>query len=172
VAVRGAALIVATLLIVGVGTGVALHLEARRGLDAALLAAAQGRPNLPARSLADIALAFGATQGRAFVRPEGSALPRRIGAGEQRSAARVCPAPWRRVGEKALCSAASSGDAESSQPPSRSEQRSAPSASPRAAPLSLGRALPSGPRRTLHARQGFDKLSPNGIARGASPGSA
>jgi hypothetical protein len=123
--------------------------------------------------------------------PEGSALPGRIGAGEQRSGARGSPARMRRTGEKALCEGASSDRAESSQPPSRSEQRSAPEAWPRAAPLSPGRALPSGPQRaspaskgfdTLsstgsrecarRARKGFDKLSPNGLARGASTGSA
>jgi hypothetical protein len=74
-----------------------------------------------------------ATHATADARCEGSGLTGRMGAGEQRSAERVCPAAWRRVGEKALCSGPFRDTAESSQPPSRSEQRSAPSLKARAA---------------------------------------
>jgi hypothetical protein len=48
----------------------------------------------------------------------------------QRSVERVCPAVPRRVGEKALCSGPFRADAESSQPPSRSEQPSPDANSP------------------------------------------
>jgi hypothetical protein len=81
---------------------------------------------------------------------EGCALTGRIGAGEQRSGAGGSPARQRRTGEKALCSGPFRATAESSQPPARSEQRSAPSPQARAAALKPRQGAALGPPRDCH----------------------
>ena len=116
----------------------------------ALLGAAHSRPDLPARSLAEPPVARVVTHATRVPRPEGSALPGRIGDGEQRSPARGSLPPVA-AGRRGLASSGC-GTAKTArrgrvpQPPWPGEHRSAPEASPRAAPLSPGRALPSGTR--------------------------
>jgi hypothetical protein len=121
----------------------------------ALLGAAHSLPSPPARSLASSASVYSiARKAPTLLGPEGGVPTGRMGAGSvgrgsksacadldgrsglglwpspQRSAERVCPAACRRVGEKALCSGPFRADAESSQPPSRSEQPSPDANSP------------------------------------------
>jgi hypothetical protein len=117
--------------------------------SAALLGADHSRPDLPAPGLAGKGgVCSKVRKAPPLLGPEGGVPSGRMGAGEQRSAERVCPAVPRRVGEKALCSGPFRADAESSQPPSRSEQRSAPSPQARAATAKPRRDTTLGPRAT------------------------
>ena len=102
--------------------------------SAALLGADNSRPHLPAPSLAGSGSVSSSARNTPPVpRREGSALSGRIGAGEQRSAERGSPAypPGRR--EAVRWAPRSAVPTAASQPPSRSEQRSAPSLKARAA---------------------------------------
>jgi hypothetical protein len=121
--------------------------------QAALLGADNSRPDLPTRSLAGTGNLYSTRRRKHRVpRPEGGVLTGRMCAGEQRSAARGSPAypPGRR--EAVRWAPRPAVPTAASQPPSRSEQRSAPSAQPRAAQLSPGRAPPSGPARDARER--------------------
>jgi hypothetical protein len=134
--------------------------------SAALLGADHSRPDLPAPSLAGSGGLYSATHATADVRREGSALTGRMGAGEQRSEERVCPAACRRVGEKALCSGPFRADAESSQPPSRNEQRSVPSPQARAATAKPRQGTALAPRANpMHGESANVRNGPRAASR-------
>ena len=114
--------------------------------QAALLGADNSRPDLPTRSLAGSGhLSSTRRRKQRMLRPEGGVPPGRIGAGEQRSAARGSPVypPGRR--EAMRWAPRPAVPTVASQPPSRSEQRSAPSPQARAAPSKPRRDTALGP---------------------------
>ena len=119
---------------------------ARAAARPALLGAAHSLPGPPARSLAGHRVPHGRpTRGSVGSRPEGGVPTGRMGAGEQRSGARGSPAypPGRR--EAVRWAPRSAVPTAASQPPSRSEQRSAPSLKARAATAKPRRDTALGP---------------------------
>jgi hypothetical protein len=116
---------------------------------AALLGADNSRPDLPTHSLAGGGSLYSTRRETAALPgPEGSALTGRMGAGEQRSAERGSPAyaPGRR--EAVRWAPRPAVPTAASQPPSRSEQRSAPSPQARAATAKPRRDTALGPAPT------------------------
>jgi hypothetical protein len=120
---------------------------ARAAASPALLGAAHSLPGPPARSLAGSgSLCSSAREAPPLPRHEGSALTGRMGAGEQRSAERGSPVypPGRR--EAVRWVPRSAAPTAASQPPSRSEQRSAPSLKARVATAKPREGTALGPR--------------------------
>jgi hypothetical protein len=119
----------------------------------ALLGADNSRPHLPAHSLAGTGGVYSSARETPRVPgPEGSALTGRMGAGEQRSAERGSPVypPGRR--EAVRWVPRSAAPTAASQPPSRSEQRSAPSLKARAATPKPRQGTALGPRANAAQR--------------------
>ena len=126
---------------------------ARAAAGPALLGAAHSLPGPPARSLAGSGSVYSSARETPRVPgPEGSALTGRMGAGEQRSVARGSPAypPGRR--EAVRWAPRPAVPTAASQPPSRSEQRSAPSPQARAATAKPRQGTALGPRANAAQR--------------------